>query len=334
MFSEAIYEIYDDEYYETKQRQSDFYYCDIIYSMSTQNKYARMYIWLVQDCICRGFSKKIVSQKLNGEYLEMHHIVPRSFDPSYEKSKQNIVPMTAREHYIAHLLLTKMFCEKTQSKFYYKSLNAIQKFWQNNSKQDRRLKNHQYETLRKLARENVKNGPLKESSKSPTLGKKCYNDGIRNIFINPGDNVPDGFVAGSAQKGYIGITDGINNMAIPSTDTIPNGFWRGSSQKGKPSKLKNRKRLKYDSDAQRNLNNSNAHKDTIWITNGVDDTMIKNTDDIPIGWMRGRTKQNTLTDNKVCCCLCDVVIDIGNFVKHYDSKKCKIRKADNENKSN
>lgn len=47
-----------------------------------------------------------ISRDLDG-YCEKHHIQPKSLGGSDAKS--NIVKLTAREHYIAHLLLTKMF---------------------------------------------------------------------------------------------------------------------------------------------------------------------------------------------------------------------------------
>lgn len=41
------------------------------------------------------------------EYVECHHIVPKSEGGSNDKS--NLVYLTAREHYIAHMLLTKIY---------------------------------------------------------------------------------------------------------------------------------------------------------------------------------------------------------------------------------
>lgn len=41
-----------------------------------------------------------------GEYFETHHKVPLSLGGNDEKS--NLVNLTAREHYIAHLLLVKI----------------------------------------------------------------------------------------------------------------------------------------------------------------------------------------------------------------------------------
>ena len=40
-------------------------------------------------------------------YCEIHHIIPRSLGGSNEK--ENLVKLTAREHFVVHLLLTKMF---------------------------------------------------------------------------------------------------------------------------------------------------------------------------------------------------------------------------------
>ena len=43
---------------------------------------------------------------LEGEYFETHHKVPLSLGGTDDKS--NLVDLTAREHYIAHLLLVKI----------------------------------------------------------------------------------------------------------------------------------------------------------------------------------------------------------------------------------
>lgn len=43
---------------------------------------------------------------MKGEYFETHHIVPKSLGGTDDKN--NLVNLTAREHYIAHLLLVKI----------------------------------------------------------------------------------------------------------------------------------------------------------------------------------------------------------------------------------
>ena len=55
---------------------------------------------------------------LANEYYEKHHIIPKSLGGTNEK--ENLVSLTAREHFICHLLLLKI----TEGKNYYKMVNA------------------------------------------------------------------------------------------------------------------------------------------------------------------------------------------------------------------
>lgn len=53
-------------------------------------------------------------------YKERHHIIPYCISKSNEES--NLIDLTAREHYICHLLLIKIH---KNDKYYYKLLNAF-----------------------------------------------------------------------------------------------------------------------------------------------------------------------------------------------------------------
>ena len=75
---------------------------------------------------------------LNG-YKEKHHILPRCMGGSDDSS--NLVELTAREHFIAHLLLLKMYPNK------HSLIKAINLMCIQNSKQDRSL-NQMYGWLR------------------------------------------------------------------------------------------------------------------------------------------------------------------------------------------
>lgn len=48
-------------------------------------------------------------KKYNGEYFEKHHIIPKCHNGTNDKS--NLILLTAREHYIAHWLLSKIYTE-------------------------------------------------------------------------------------------------------------------------------------------------------------------------------------------------------------------------------
>lgn len=63
--------------------------------------------------------KKRLENPPTGKF-ERHHIVPRSLGGSNDK--ENIVKLTLREHYIAHLLLCRIH-RKTQN--YYPMLRAL-----------------------------------------------------------------------------------------------------------------------------------------------------------------------------------------------------------------
>jgi len=52
---------------------------------------------------------------INGEYYEAHHIVPKCWGGT--NKKQNLILLTAREHYIAHWLLYRMRPHSQSSAF-------------------------------------------------------------------------------------------------------------------------------------------------------------------------------------------------------------------------
>ena len=60
------------------------------------NKYTRIYYKIIERAKTRTISG----------YTENHHIIPKSLGG--ENNKYNLVKLTAREHFICHLLLTKM----------------------------------------------------------------------------------------------------------------------------------------------------------------------------------------------------------------------------------
>ena len=70
------------------------------------NKYTKVY----NDIIERAKNRQLDS------YFEKHHIVPQSLGGNNDK--ENIVKLTAREHFICHLLLTKMVEGSDKSKMY------------------------------------------------------------------------------------------------------------------------------------------------------------------------------------------------------------------------
>jgi hypothetical protein len=77
-----------------------------------QNKYK---VWH-DNIIANGKKRKLIG------YKEVHHILPKSLGGSNDKS--NLVELTAREHFLVHLLLCKFTIGKEKHKMLY-SFNAM-----------------------------------------------------------------------------------------------------------------------------------------------------------------------------------------------------------------
>jgi len=108
--------------------------------MFLKNKYTKWYYQIV--------NKRLSSSVLENEYGEKHHIIPRSLGG--DDSKNNIIKLTAREHFICHLLLVKMVSNKNHK---YKMVKAafgmaIMNKNKINSKMYESLK-HQYSEIMK-----------------------------------------------------------------------------------------------------------------------------------------------------------------------------------------
>jgi len=73
-------------------------------AMYLQNKYTRWYYQIIYNAKLRGPTG----------YVEKHHIIPRSLGGT--NSKDNLVALTAREHFICHLMLTRMTIGKSKKK--------------------------------------------------------------------------------------------------------------------------------------------------------------------------------------------------------------------------
>lgn len=116
--------------------------------------YQRIYNQIIQKAI----SENRVKTKNN--YYERHHIIPKSLGGS--NSKDNLVLLTAKEHFICHYLLVKI--HKNHTLFYQKMLRAFIMLSTKNTRQGDRyvnsrlydkIKNECYGKNGKLTKENA-----------------------------------------------------------------------------------------------------------------------------------------------------------------------------------
>jgi hypothetical protein len=101
------------------------------------NKYTKWYHAIVQNANLRTLS--------DDTYIEKHHVIPRSLGGV--DSKENLVRLTAREHFVCHLLLTKMVTGPAQ----YQMLSAVTRFRQSRKYQKRILTSWEYQKIRECA---------------------------------------------------------------------------------------------------------------------------------------------------------------------------------------
>lgn len=108
--------------------------------MFIENKYKKLYFIIINNAMNRHLDKDV--------YVERHHIIPKSIGGNNLRS--NIVRLTAREHFICHMLLIK-FVESNHHKI--KMKHALGKFVQCSKKQQRNLTARQYEIARRAISE-------------------------------------------------------------------------------------------------------------------------------------------------------------------------------------
>lgn len=103
--------------------------------MFLTNKYTKWYY----NIIANANNRIVVDQ-----YIEKHHILPKSLGGSNNNS--NLVKLTGREHFICHVLLTKMTSGLDKKKM----LHAVWCFIRSSKNQQRiKISSRQYEKIRK-----------------------------------------------------------------------------------------------------------------------------------------------------------------------------------------
>jgi len=123
-------------------------------------------------------------------YTENHHIIPKSFGGS--NKEENLVRLTAREHFICHLLLIKMTHGKQQQQMIHSA-----HFLLTNGK----IKSRTYEMVKRMKSDLLKsNNPMKDPIIAKRLGDairgathhmKRAECRARAVELNSGSNNPN-----------------------------------------------------------------------------------------------------------------------------------------------
>jgi hypothetical protein len=224
-----------------------------------------------------------------GIYYELHHILPKSLFPLWNKRKSNLVLLTAREHFFCHQLLTKVWpgLEMACAAWRFTHINHG----------DIKITSSQYEQLKlewSKYMSNILKGHTFNKGRKPSLearqhrsealkgknkGKKVYNNGETQISLCDGEQIPEGYVRGQLKKyrdkkvGFVPWNKGIINCFSEETKQkmIASHTGKKASEESKKKQSENMKRL------------NTWAKDQRWYTNGIE---IKKMKECPEDWWK------------------------------------------------
>lgn len=186
-------------------------------------------------------------KKFPNQYFEFHHILPRSLFPNWIKRESNIVPLTAREHFFCHQLLTKIYPSfemhsamwflcisgkyKMSSRFYEKLKIEISKKLRENHKGGlRKGMRHFYRDDTHIRTFECPSG-FKLGSNSKTHKSSEYRKKMSKLAKEKGWRPPHKPQFGNTNtKGKTWYTNGVENKMCFEK---PEGFWPGKTIKNK-----------------------------------------------------------------------------------------------------
>ena len=242
-------------------------------------------------------------------YTERHHIIPRCLGGTNDK--ENIVKLTAREHFIVHKLLCLIY--PNESKLHWAAFMMAGCFGNSTQDRDYRIGSREYQRLKsnlivsKETRDKISKSKQGHQSR---LGIKHSEESKQKISKSR-----IGLL--SPRKGVI-LTDEIKIKLSNAAKNRPVRFhteetkekmkeiWNSKikdgykcSNKGVPRSEETKKKI---SDSKKGVKRNPFTKDhlnkiseslkgkakgKIWITNDIDAKMILPNEEIPIGWKKG-----------------------------------------------
>lgn len=230
------------------------------------NKYDVWYDSLINKAKSQNRTKN------SGDYFENHHILPKSLGGSNDVD--NLVLLTAREHFLAHWMLTKKYVYGTQE--YFKTVYAFNSFCMDKFHVNR-CTSKQYEHARILYVDAMKNNHEWRRKVSETMTKKLWikkGDICLRIFAHEMEEYKEcGWEAGRI----------IKHRQPHSAETKQR---ISESHKGVPMSDKFKENV------------SLRVRGVIWINNGVTSKFlspIEAKEYLDRGWVRGRVEMSYTT---------------------------------------
>lgn len=137
--------------------------------MFLENKYSKWYFNIINNA----------KSRTPDGYTEKHHIIPKSLNGNNDNS--NIIKLTAKEHFVCHVLLTKMVEGRNKSKMYFALKMMTIKT--NKHRRDYKVTSKLYEYLKILHSALIKEmweDPILKSKMSLRFRKQWTDDNYKN----------------------------------------------------------------------------------------------------------------------------------------------------------
>lgn len=128
------------------------------------------------DELCSS-RKKLNRSKKDDEYYELHHIIPKCLGGT--NSVDNLVLLTAREHYIAHLLLYTYYKTIGGLEFRKMSFALVAMTGFNKNQSRYKLSSRQYETIKEAARNSRLNHKVLDTTNYKKPKSSSHKESIR-----------------------------------------------------------------------------------------------------------------------------------------------------------
>ena len=192
------------------------------------------------------------------DYAELHHIVPRSLGGT--DNSTNLVSLTAREHFICHILLTKFTTGQDRNKM----LHAVMIMKGKNKQQSRYFNSRLYETVRQAYAE--KRSLDQQGTGNSYYGKK-HSDKTRAKIsaAKKGKSIPW-------------------NKGVARTDEEKRNI--SNACKGQPSPKKGKPGKAWSQEQRDKMSELYTKGTYTWWTDGVINVRAS---ECPAGFTRGRT---------------------------------------------
>lgn len=204
--------------------------------------YLSIYCALISKRLQNPLNKKDI-------YCEKHHIIPKS--EGGDNSTDNLVNLTAKEHYIAHLLLARIY---NDSKMWF----ACHRLIHGNNKNYAKSTSRMYQTIKEQKKRNALKG-----AEHPMFGKHHSEDACQKMS--------------ASHKGRPTWNSGLHGVQVA---------WNKGKQHSEATRRKIASTLtgRHQSEEVRHKK-SETMKSLRWFNNGIKNIRAK---DCPDGFVKGR----------------------------------------------